>query len=347
MTLFPTPTGSGDNASPALQLIQMIEGYWLSQVVYVAAKLGVADHLADGPQTSQALAQEIDADPDALYRLLRACACFGLLSEQPAQTFALTPLGDLLQSNEMGSLRDYAIGVAGPGHWRVLGHLDEAIKSGKPQSQEAHGMDLWEYYEQHEQESNHFSRTMGYLSQAAALDVLANYDASQSKQIVDVGGSQGMLLTKLLQAAPNAEGVLFDRPNVIEQAREVVKSLGLHDRVTLVSGDFFQEVPSGGDLYLLKQILHDWDDTQCLTILKNVHDAARPQSKLLVVEMIVPDSPEPSLVPLTDLAMLVLLGGRERSGHDYASLLERAGFRLERIISTDGLFSVLEAVREG
>ena len=155
-----------------------------------------------------------------------------------------------------------------------------------------------------------------------------------------------MLLTKLLQAAPNAEGVLFDRPNVIEQAREVVKSLGLHDRVTLVSGDFFQEVPSGGDLYLLKQILHDWDDAQCLTILKNIHDAARPQSKLLVVEMIVPDTPEPSLVPLTDLAMLVLLGGRERSGQDYALLLERAGFRLERIISTDGLFSVLEAVRE-
>lgn len=345
MALFPAPTGSGNHVSPALQLIQMIEGYWLSQVVYVAAKLGVADLLADGPKTSQALAQEVSADPDAFYRLLRACACFGLLSEGTAKTFALTPLGDLLRSNAMGSLRDYAIGVVGPGHWLTFGNLDQAIQSGEPQAKPVLGMELWEYYAEHEQESIHFSRTMGYLSQAAALDVVANYDASQVTHIVDVGGSHGMLLTKLLQAAPTAQGVLFDLPNVIEQARKAVESLGLQERVTLVSGDFFQEAPAGGDLYLLKQILHDWNDAQCLTILKNIHHAARPQSKLLVVEMVVPDKPEPSLVPLTDLAMLVLLGGRERSGHDYASLLERAGYRLERIIPTQGLFSVIEAVR--
>jgi len=162
-------------------------------------------------------------------------------------------------------------------------------------------MEIWDYDEQHEQESNHFSKTMGYLSQAAALDVVANYDSSQSKRIVDMGGSQGMLLTKLLQASPNVEGVLFDRPNVISQARSIIDSLGMEDRVTLVSGDFFQEVPSGENLYLLKQILHDWDDAQCLTILKNIRRAANSQSKFLVVEMLVPDEPEPSLVPLTNL----------------------------------------------
>jgi predicted O-methyltransferase YrrM len=134
---------------------------------------------------------------------------------------------------------------------------------------------------------------MGYLSQAAALDVVANYDSSQSKRIVDMGGSQGMLLTKLLQASPNVEGVLFDRPNVISQARSIIDSLGMEDRVTLVSGDFFKEVLSGGNLYLLKQILHDWDDAQCLTILKNIRRAANSQSKFLVVEMLVPDEPEP------------------------------------------------------
>jgi hypothetical protein len=186
---------------------------------------------------------------------------------------------------------------------------------------------------------------MGYLSATAARDVVANFDVSQVKHIVDVGGSHGMLLAALLQAAPTAKGVLFDLPHVIEQARAVVASLGLHDRVELMGGDFFQDVPPGGDLYLLKQILHDWDDAHCLVLLKNIHRAARSQSKLLVVEMVVPDKPEPSLVPLMDLAMLVLLGGRERSGQDFASLLGRAGYRIERIIPTAGLFSVIEAAR--
>jgi hypothetical protein len=148
----------------------MIDGYWLSQVIHVAAKLGVADHLADGPKTSQALAQKIAADPDALYRLLRACAGFGLLSEGESRTFALTPLGDLLRSNATGSLRDYAIAVVAPGHWLPLGHLDQAIQSGKPQAKQVLGMELWEYYAQHEEESTHFSRTMGYLSATAARD---------------------------------------------------------------------------------------------------------------------------------------------------------------------------------
>jgi hypothetical protein len=325
--------------------MQMIDGYWLSQVVHVAAKFGIADHLADGPKTSQALAQEVAADPDALYRLLRACAGFGLLSEGESRTFALTPLGELLRSNATGSLRDYAIAVVAPGHWLPLGRLYQAIQSGQPQAPQVLGMELWEYYAQHEEESTHFARTMGYLSATAALDVVANYDVSQVKHIVDVGSSHGMLLTALLQAAPTAKGVLFDLPHVIEQARAVVGSLGLHDRVELISGDFLQDVPPGGDLYLLKQILHDWDDAHCLVLLQNIHRAAQPQSKLLVIEMVVPDQPEPSLAPLIDLAMLVLLGGRQRSGHDFASLLGRAGYRVERIIPTAGLFSVVEAVR--
>lgn len=345
MATIPAPTDGGSGVSPALQLMQMIDGYWLSQVVHVAAKFGVADHLADGPKTSQALAHEIAADPDALYRLLRACAGFGLLSEGESRTFALRPLGDLLRSNATGSLRDFAIAVVGPGHWLPLGHLYQAIQSGKPQSQQALGMELWEYYAQHEEESTHFARTMGYLSATAAGDVVAHYDVSQVTNIVDVGGSHGMLLTTLLQAALTAKGVLFDLPHVIEQARAVVGSLGLNDRVEFRGGDFFQEVPSGGDLYLLKQILHDWDDAHCLVLLQNIQRAARPQSKLLVVEMVVPDQPEPSLVPLTDLAMLALFGGRERSGQDFASLLGRAGYRVERIIPTAGLFSVVEAVR--
>lgn len=339
------PSGGGSGVSLSRQLMQMINGYMLSQVVHVAAKLGVADLLADGPKTSQALSQEIAADPDALYRLLRACASFGLFSEGEARTFALTPLGDLLRSNTTGSLRDYAIAIVAPGNQLPYSHLDQAILSGTPQAKQVLGMELWDYYAQQEEEGTHFARTMGYLAATAARDVVANVDVSQAKTIVDVGGSHGMLLTALLQEAPTAKGVLFDLPHVIEQARAVVESLGLNDRVALKSGDFFQEVPPGGDLYLLKQILHDWDDAHCLVLLKNIHRAARPQSKLLVVEMVVPDKPEPSLVPLLDLAMLVLFGGRERSERDFASLLMQAGYRIERIIPTAGLFSVIEAVR--
>ncbi|MEY4565390.1 MAG: hypothetical protein RLY14_360 [Planctomycetota bacterium] len=346
MSFFPTSNEDGNRVSPALQVIQMIEGYWLSQVVYVAAKLGIADHLADGPKSVDAIAIATQSNTDALYRLLRACACFGLLNqESDHRTFSLTPMGELLKTDKKGSLRDYAIGVIGPGHWLTFGKLEQAILSGASQCKNVLGMELWEYYAQHEQESLHFSRTMGYLSQAAALDVVAHYDASQARNIVDVGGSHGMLLSKLLEVVPTAKGVLFDLPNVIDQARIAVKSSGMEDRITLISGDFFQGVPVGGDLYLLKQILHDWNDAECLTLLKNIHQVANPESKLLVVEMLVPDQPEPSLVPLTDLAMLVLLGGRERTGQDYGLLLAKAGFRVERIISTHGLFSVIEAVR--
>jgi hypothetical protein len=346
MATLSAPPGGGSDGSPTLPLMHMINGFMLSQVVHVAAKFGVADHLADGPKTSQALAQELAVDPEALYRLLRACASFGLLSEGEARTFALPPLGDLLRSNATGSLRDYALAIVGPGSRLPYGALEQAIRSGRPQATQVLGMDLWDYYAQQEEEGTHFARTMGYLAATAARDVVAHCDVSQAKKIVAVGGSHGMLLTALLQAAPIAEGVLFDLPHVIEQARAVVGSLGLHDRVALISGDFFQDVPAGGDLYLLKQILHDWDDARCLVLLQNIHRAARPQSKLLVIEMVVPDKPEPSLVPLVDLAMLVLFGGRERSGREFASLLGGAGYQIERIIPTTSLFSVIEAVRE-
>jgi O-methyltransferase domain/Dimerisation domain len=345
MATISEPTDGGSGVAPSLQLMQMIHGFVLSQVVNVAAKLGVADHLADGPKTSHALAQDIAADPDALYRLLRACAGFGLFSEVESQTFALTPLGDLLRSNATGSLRDYAIFGLAPGLWLPFGHLEQAIRSGKPQAKQVLGMELWEYFSQHEEESTPFAAAMSYLSAGAAREVVARYDVSQAKKIVDVGGSHGMLLTALLQAAPAAEGVLFDLPHVIEHARTVVGSLGLNDRVALRSGDFFQEVPPGGDLYLLKQILHDWDDAHCLVLLKNIHRAARSQSRLLVVEMLMPDQPGPSVVTLMDLSMLVLFGGRERSGKDFESLLVRAGYLVQRVIPTAGLFSVVEAVR--
>jgi len=332
------PVDDGNSNPLPLQLMQMIDGYWVSQAVHVAAKLGVADHLSDAPQTSDALAQKVDAEPKAFYRLLRACASFGLFTEVEPATFALTPLGALLRSQAQGSLRDRAMFVAAPGHWLPWGKLEQAVRSGKPTFRDACGMEMWEYYAQNQDEGMHFAKTMGHLSAWVAQDVVTQCDVSRFKMIVDVGGNEGVLLTALLQVAPSAQGILFDLPHVIEKAPEI-------DRAEPVSGDFFQEVPKGGDLYLLKHILHDWDDERCAAILKNVHRAAQPNSKLLVMEMLVPEQPEPSPVFYLDLTMLVLLEGRERTRQEFETLLSGAGFEVERVTPTSSMISIIEAVR--
>jgi hypothetical protein len=344
-SLPPQSSDESRDAALQLQLGQMIGGYRLSQVIHVAATFGVADHLADGPQTSAVLAQRIPAHPDALYRLLRACAGFGLFTEVAPRTFALTPLGALLQSNVTGSLRDQAVAMAGPGHWLPWGQLAHAIRSGQPTVTEVLGSDLFDYYAQHEEEGTHFARAMGYITATTAAAVVASYDASQATKIVDVGGSHGVLLAALLQAAPTAHGVLFDLPHVLPEAREVVKRLGLQDRIELVGGDCFQEVPPGGDLYLLKQMLECWEDARCTRLLENITRVAKPHGTLLVIERLLPDTPAPSPVFLADLTMLVLAGGRERSRQEFATLLSSAGYHIERIIPTSGPFSVIEATR--
>jgi hypothetical protein len=327
------------------QLLRMIQGYFLAQVVHVIAKLGIADYLADGPKTSDALAQLTATDHDALSRLLRTGAGFGLLEERQPRTFALLPLGTLLRSEVPGSLRDYVIAMVAPGFWLPWGQLDQAISSGKRTFTNVFGMNFWEYYAQHQEEGSHFAKAMGNISAMVADEVVVQYDVSTCQKIVDVGGSHGTLLVALLQTVPTTKGVLFDRPNVIAEAQHVIEDLGLIERVELVGGDFFQAVPAGGDLYLLKWILHDWDDAQCRVILKNIHHAAASQSKLLLIERLLPAAPEPSPVHLMDLTMLVLFGGRERSQEEFQTLLSSAGYTLQRIIPLSNFLNIIEAVR--
>jgi ubiquinone/menaquinone biosynthesis C-methylase UbiE len=327
------------------QLLWMTQGYILSQVVHVIAKLGIADYLADGPQTSQALAQATATDPDALYRLLLTGAAFGLLEEAESHTFTLRPLGELLRSEVPGSVRDYAIAMVAPGHWLPCGHLEQTIRSGKPSFQEVFGVDLWEYHTQHTEEGIDYTKMLGNVSALIVDDVVAQYDASPFQKIVDVGANHGRLLAPLLHAAPAAKGVLFDLPNMIAGARVAVEKLGVSDRVELIGGDFFQEVPGGGDLYILMRILHLWDDTQCRVILQNIHRASKPQGKLLIIERLLPERPEPSPIYFSDLNMLIRVGGRERSRKNFHTLLASAGYTLEQIIPISGFFNMIEAVR--
>lgn len=327
------------------QLLRMLQGYFLTQVVHVFATLGIADHLADGPKTSDALAHLTATAPDALRRLLRTAVGFGLLAEQHPGRFALLPLGALLRADAPGSLRAYIIAMAAPSFWLPWGQLEGAIRSGQATFTDVFGLNVWDYYAHHPHEGSVFAKAMSNISAMVADAVVAQYDVSSYRQIVDVGGSHGTLLAALLRANPAAMGVLFDRPNVIAEARQTIQALGLNERVELVAGDFFAAVPSGADLYLLKWILHDWEDAQALAILQNIQRVAASPSKLLIVERLLPSAPTPSPVHLMDLHMLVLAGGRERSREEFETLLASAGYRLERIMPLPHWLNLIEAVR--
>lgn len=337
---------------PRNQVIQMINGYWVSQICGTVARLGLADHLADGPATIGTLAAATSANPDGLGRLLRAGTTIGLFAETDPGRFKLTPLGAQLRYDEAaGSLRDRAIALTAPGHWLPWGRLSDAIVSGESPANAALGMDLWAYYARHPEEGARFARMMSDISAGASRAVLCCWDVARFRRIVDVGGSRGVLLTGLLDAEPEATGVLFDRPEVVQDARTSLAASGHAGRVDIVGGDFFEQVPPGGDLYLLKSVLHDWDDERALQILGNIHRAAQPGSTVAVIERLLPSRPGPSNMHLQNLLMLVELKGRERTIEEYAGLLGRAGFRLQRTIPATGSglrspWTVIEAIRQ-
>jgi O-methyltransferase domain/Dimerisation domain len=322
---------------PHVQILQLMMGLWHAQIVATAARLGVADLIAAGVQDVDSLAQECGASAGSLYRLLRACAALGVFFESEPRRFALTPAGECLRADSAGSLRDFLIAETAPGHWLPWGRLYDAVKRGESVAAETLGMNMWDYYAKNHDEALSFARGMGNLSAIVSKEVAHVYNANGAKRVVDVGGSQGVLLLNLLPAG--AKGVLYDRPEVIEEARKAIKD----ERIECVAGDFFQSVPEGGDLYLLKSILHDWPDERCTAILRTIRRAAQPGAKLLVVEMILPDAPQPSPVSFMDLNMLVMLNGRERTAAEFAELLASGGFRVSRVIPTPGMFSLIEA----
>jgi SAM-dependent methyltransferase len=292
-------------APPHAQLRQMIFGYVVSQVVGSVARLGIADHLG-------------------------------------GERFALTAIGAGLCS-EGRTLRDLAVTFTGPAYWRPVEQLADAVRTGGPRADAALGCSVWDYFKQHPDDGASFDAAMSNLSAVDALDVVAHYDVSRFRRIVDVGGGRGHLLAGLLGSNPTARGVLFDQPEAAAAGRELLAARGLGDRVDVVAGDFFAEVPADGDLYVLKAILHDWNDEQSVRILRNLHRAAPAGSTLLVIDRVVGQGADPS-VHLVDLLMLTMLGGRERSAAEFEQLLAAGGFRLDRITSTPR-FGLIEARR--
>ncbi len=329
---------------PAEAMFRMVTGFWVSQIIGVAAKLGIAEHLHDGPKSADDLARLTGSDPVALFRVLRAAASLGVFQLSADNRFSLTPLGETLRSGVPGSMREMAIMQTSKGHWLPWGRLDDAVRTGTPQAVATLQCELFEHYANSPEEAAAFTGAMGNLSAIVASEVAAHVDTSGLTRAVDVGGAEGTLIAALLGKNPSLKGVVFDLPHVTASSTAKLAGQGLLDRCDVVAGDFFKSVPPG-DLYVLKQILHDWNDDQAKTILRNCAQAMSPKGRVAIVEMVIPDDGSPSLAQLMDVNMLAILPGRERTQAEYTTLLEAAGLRFIRLVQTHSPFQILEGAR--
>lgn len=330
---------------PQSSLFQIISGMWAAQAVATAANLGIADKLAHGPKSAAEIAATVGADTDALHRLMRAVAATGVFATEPGGRFSLTPVGECLRSDVPGSMRSAMIAEMARGHWLPWGNLEKAVRTGRPVAEEALGMNVWEYYKVNAQEGNHFAEAMSGFSAMAMQAVMAAYSFSGARTVVDVGGSHGAFLATVLARETSASGILFDRPEVVEGAGATLDAAGVTSRVERKGGNFFESVPSGGDTYLLKHILHDWNDADCVKILGNVARAMAPTGRVVIVELLLADGGPPNPAPLMDLNMLVMLGGKERTAEEYSALFAKAGLKLASVTPTHSPFAVIEARR--
>jgi hypothetical protein len=331
------------NPPPPLALLQMMMGAWVTQAVGTFARLRMADYLAEGPTAASIVAERAGTNPDATHRLMRALTMVGVLAETAPRTYALTPVGQLLRSDVPGSMRALLDAETAPGHWLPWGRLDECVRTGISSTRAALGADVWTYYAQHLEEERAFSEGMSGMSAMELSAVGAVYQPPEAQLVVDVGGAHGAFLAHVLKALPKARGVLMDLPTVVAKAGPALAAAGIQDRVETVAGDFFSEVPAGGDLYLLKHIVHDWDDEHCRKVLGEIRRAIKPEGKLLVVEMVLPEDGSPSPAILLDLNMMVMLPGRERTVSEFTTLLKSTGFEITRVVRTQSPAVVFEA----
>jgi hypothetical protein len=332
------------DATPAhAQLVQMSTAYWVSRLVHLAAELGIADHLAAGPLTADELAVPTKTHAPALYRVLRSLASLGVFTEDAARRFSLTELGKALKTGAPGSARATILTLAGEPVAAAWQQMIYSVRTGKPAFDQVHGKPLFSWLAEHPADAALFGETMIGFHGAEPAAVASAYDFSAFSAIVDVGGGTGNLLTTILAKFPQPRGVVFDMPHVAPEATALIKTRGLGDRATVESGDFFQTVPKGGDVYIMSHVIHDWNEEQCRTILTNCRRAMNAGSRLLLIEMVLPPGDAPHPGKLLDMMMLVGPGGQERTTDEYRTLLKNAGFRLERVIPTNSAVSIVEA----
>ena len=329
-------------SDPRLALLGLINGFQITQAIHVAAALRVADHLSDGARSAGELAALTKSHPDALYRLLRALAAVGVFQEEEGRKFTLTPMSDCLRTDSATPLGAWAEVVGSPYYWRVWGHLLHSVQTGENAFQNLNGKDVWQFRAEHPEDGATFDRAMTQLSRGGAEAVIRAYDFSAFRYIVDVGGGHGLMLAAILRAHPHLRGTLFDQPHVVAGAKAVLAERGVVERCDIVGGSFFETVPEGADAYLMRVVIHDWEDDEAIAILKVCRRAMGETAKLLLIERLIAPPNEMPAAKFGDLNMLVLPGGRERTREEFSDLFARSGFELTRVFPA-GILNVIEA----
>jgi len=328
---------------PHVQLVQLAMAHWGSHVVYVAAKLGLADLLAKGAMSAEQLAERTETHAPSLYRLMRTLASLGIMNEDSSHRFSLTPVGEAMKTGAPGCARATILTIASPWWTTGFGELMYSVQTGKSGFEKIIQMPIFDWFADHPEEASLFNETMLGIHGAEPAAIAAAYDFTGLKTIVDVGGSTGNLLATVLERNPECRGILFDMPHVVRDAPAFLKSRGLANRIKIEPGSFLESVPAGGDAYMLSHIIHDWSEDQCLTILGNCRRVMNPDTRLMIIEMVLPPGNTPHPGKMLDMMMLVGPGGRERTAEEYGELLSKADLRLTRVVPTDSAVSVVEA----
>jgi len=327
---------------PPVGVLELVSGLIEANTVYAVAKLGVADALAGGPRTARDVAAELGTNPDATFRLLRAAAGHGLLRHD-GDRFALAALGRPLLSDAPDSMRAVVLMIGDPRYQSVWSRLPESVTTGEAQAEAVHGVTMWELLDRDPDYAATFNEAMSRLTALDWPTVAAAYDFTPFRRIVDVGGGHGQLLASMLRAAPAAEGVLLEQESLLPDAEERLREAGVLPRCHLEGGSFFDRVPADGDLYVLRRVVHDFDDDQALALLDVLRRDMPGGATLLLLESLVPPGGGPDFAKTLDLDMLLFAGGRERTEREYAVLLGRAGFELTRVVPTISPISLVEA----
>lgn len=328
-------------AAAASELHRLLNGFQLAQAIHVAAVLGVADHMASTPRSSDDLAAAVGAHPGALYRLLRALAAFGVFHETPHREFELTPLGRCLRSDATQPVRPYALFAAEASQWSAWGSLLHSVKTGENAFRAVHGMDVWRHRAAHPEQNALFNAAMTGNSRRVDRAVVDACALEGTPTLVDVGGGEGALLAALLRVCPGARGILFDQPHVLGAATRVLDEAGVGSRCRVVAGDMFDAVPAGADVYLMKYVIHDWPDADAVRVLVSCRRAMGDDAVVWIIDRLVGAPNEDAAVKLADLHMLVGPGGVERTLHEMRALIEAAGLRLVEVRGTSAPVSVL------
>ena len=329
-------------SDPRTTLLGLINGFQITQAIRVASTLRVADHLYGGSRSAGELAVLTKSHPDSLYRLLRALAAVGVFREVEGRKFALTPIGDCLRADSATPLGAWSEVVGSPYFWQAWGHLLHSVRTGENAFQDLNGKDVWKFRAEHPEHGAAFDRAMTQLSRGSAEAVIHAYDFSSFRHIVDVGGGQGLLLAAILRAHPHMRGTLFDQSDVVAGVEAVLAERGVIERCDVVGGSFFEKVPEGADAYLMRVVIHDWDDDEAIAILKVCRRSMPETAKLLLVERLIAPPNEMPAAKFSDLNMLVSPGGRERTREEYSDLFGRSGFELTHVFPA-GLHNVIEA----